>query len=359
MDEADNARVGSVLLQRYRIDAVLGRGGMSTVYRGVQLSVKRPVAIKLIAGNLARDPECVLRFRREAEAMARLQHPNTVRIYEFGVTEQDELFIVMELLEGQDLAERIVEQGTLPVPEALSITRQALESLCEAHGLGIVHRDLKPANIFLSRLPRGQVLAKVMDFGIADIDPHPERTRLTRNGVMIGTPAYMSPEQVMGQSVDARSDLYTLGIILYEMLVGKTPFEDQPTASILLAQMSTAPRPLAQARPELQHAPELQVFLDGLLAKQAHERPASAEATLALIETLPRIEPAGATPRPATVEPVTRLRTGLLPAGIARATLTQFTLLTRPGPARQRIFVGAGVAVVLLLGLVTWRAKHA
>lgn len=290
-EAAEQARVGTVLLQRYRIDAVLGRGGMSTVYRGVQLSVKRPVAIKLIAGNLARDQDFVQRFRREAEAMARLQHPNTVRIYEFGVTEQDELFIVMELLEGRDLSELLHDEGGLSLRNALSITRQTLESLCEAHASGIVHRDLKPANIFLSRLARGQMHAKVMDFGIADIDQHGEHTKITRTGVMIGTPAYMSPEQALGDKVDARSDLYSLGIILFEMWVGRTPFEGQATAAMLLAHLSTPPQRLAEACPNRPYPDELQTFLDRLLAKRPQERPTSAEEALALLETIPANEP--------------------------------------------------------------------
>src|SRR4051812_8242864 len=139
-------RIGSVLLNQYRIDAVLGQGGMGTVYSGTQLSVNRPVAIKLIAGPVAQNPESVRRFRREAEAMARLRHPNTVRLFEFGVTERNELFMVMELLEGSDLAQHLSARRALPVFEAMNIARQTLESLSEAHALGIVHRDLKPAN---------------------------------------------------------------------------------------------------------------------------------------------------------------------------------------------------------------------
>jgi hypothetical protein len=284
MSEED--RVGSVLLDRYRIEGMLGRGGMSTVYRGMQLSVQRPVAIKLIAGSIAREPECVQRFRREAEAMARLQHPSSVRIYEFGVTEAQELFIVMELLEGQDLAELVHARGALPLAEALGIVHQVLEALCEAHTLGVVHRDLKPANIFLAQLPRSQVLVKVMDFGIAGIEQATEDTKLTQSGVVMGTPTYLSPEQALGKPADARSDLYSLGVTLFEMLVGKPPFAADATAALLVAHVSNAPPRLAQVRPDRSYSPALQSFVDSLLAKRPEDRPGSAELALSQLEEL-------------------------------------------------------------------------
>ncbi|MET0386366.1 MAG: serine/threonine-protein kinase [Polyangiales bacterium] len=293
MEDAEHARVGSVLLQRYRVDSLLGRGGMSTVYRGVQLSVKRPVAIKLIAGSLASESESVQRFRREAEAMAQLRHPNTVRIYEFGVTEQSELFIVMELLEGHDLAEHLRDHGPFPVAEALSIARQALESLCEAHSLNIVHRDLKPANIFLTQLPRGRVLAKLMDFGIANIDQHAAATKITRSGTMMGTPAYMSPEQAQGKLVDARSDLYSLGVTLFEMLTGQAPFDGQTTAAVLMAHVTAAPPRLRDIRPDVAFPESVQAFVDRLMSKQPDQRPPSSEECLSELETLLEAEHLG------------------------------------------------------------------
>jgi serine/threonine protein kinase len=298
MDESQDPRVGSVLLERYRIDALIGRGGMSTVYRGVQLSMKRPVALKLIDGSMARDSECVERFRREAEAMAQLRHPNTVRIYEFGVTERGELFIAMELLEGHDLAEHLRDYGTLSLHDALSIARQVLESLCEAHALGFVHRDLKPANVFLSLLPRGQVLAKVMDFGIAALEQSKSSTKITRNGTMMGTPAYMSPEQVLGQAIDARSDLYSLGITLFEMLVGQTPFEGRAMTATLMAHASVPPPRLSEVRPDYEFPGEVQAVLDRLLAKSPADRPASVEHALTLLESLATNEPNAPSPLP-------------------------------------------------------------
>jgi hypothetical protein len=285
-ERAEDQRIGRVLLSQYRIDALLGEGGMGAVYKGEQLSVSRPVAIKLISGKIAENPECVRRFRREAEAMAKLRHPNTVRLFEFGVADQ-ELFMVMELLEGRDLSEELTRRQRLPPVEALAITRQVLEALAEAHTLGIVHRDLKPANVFLSQVHGGRVMAKVMDFGIAGIEST-ANTKLTMQGAVMGTPAYMSPEQAQGKAVDPRSDLYSLGVVLYEMLVGKPPFEADSAVSLLVAHVSTAPPRLLDTTPALAQTRGLQDLLDALLHKNPDKRPGSAQATLDMVDGLLR-----------------------------------------------------------------------
>ncbi len=285
-ERSEDSRVGRVLLSQYRIEALLGEGGMGAVYRGEQLSVNRPVAIKLISGKIAENPECVRRFRREAEAMAKLRHPNTVRLYEFGVADQ-ELFMVMELLEGRDLSEELTRRQRLPPVEALAITRQVLEALAEAHTLGIVHRDLKPANVYLSQVHGGRVMAKVMDFGIAGIEST-ANTKLTMQGAVMGTPAYMSPEQAQGKAVDPRSDLYSLGVVLYEMLVGKPPFEADSAVSLLVAHVSTTPPRLLDTSPALAQARGLQDLLDALLHKNPEKRPGSAQAALEMVDALLR-----------------------------------------------------------------------
>jgi eukaryotic-like serine/threonine-protein kinase len=279
-------QIGRVLAGQFRIEELLGRGGMGNVYRGVQLSVDRPVAIKLISGDAPNQEELLQRFRREAEATARLSHPNTVRLFDFGVSEQRELYMVMELLSGSDLAAHLTQHGKLPLPGALLIARQVLQALSEAHALGIVHRDLKPGNIYLSRVQGGEMFAKVMDFGIAGIEAARDTHKLTLTGTVVGTPAYMSPEQAQGKPVDGRSDLYSLGVMLFEMLTGRLPFEAETMVSLLLAHVTQPPPRLRDLQPDLPKLNGVQRLLDHLLAKEPEQRPPSAGAALELIDAL-------------------------------------------------------------------------
>jgi serine/threonine protein kinase len=267
--------LGRTLGGQYCIEALLGSGGMGRVYRGVQLSVKRPVAIKLIAGGSPHPPEWVERFRREAEATARLSHPNTVRLFDFGVTEADELYMVMELLEGETLAAHLASHGPLPLPAALSITRQVLLALSEAHALGIVHRDIKPDNVFLACVRGGDTVAKVMDFGIAGLTHTGVSARLTSTGAVIGTPAYMSTEQAQGRNVDARSDLYSLGVVFFEMLTGKPVFDCNTPLPLLLLHVSQPPKPLLEVGVRVPQQAQVQALLDSLLAKDPNVRPST------------------------------------------------------------------------------------
>jgi hypothetical protein len=280
------SQIGRMLAGQFRIDALLGQGGMGAVYKGTQLSVNRAVAIKLIAASAPNQDELVKRFRREAEATARLSHPNTVRLFDFGVSDAHELYMVMELLEGCDLSAHLQNQGSMPLTEALRLVRQVLCALSEAHALGIVHRDLKPGNVFLSRVQGGEIFVKVMDFGIAGIEQARDTQKLTMTGAVMGTPAYMSPEQAQGRPVDARSDLYSLGVMLFEMLTGRLPFEADTVVSLLLAHVTKPPARLNEVLPDSPQLAALQSLLDLLLAKTPEERPQSAAAALEAVDAL-------------------------------------------------------------------------
>jgi eukaryotic-like serine/threonine-protein kinase len=293
-DSNGDQRIGTVISGRYVIESVLGQGGMGTVYRAIQRPIDRPVAIKLMAVGRGRDTggqQIVQRFQREAAAMAKLKHPNTVRLIEFGVTDDDEMFLAMELLEGVDVSRYLGTEGAMPVGFALNIIKESLGSLAEAHALGILHRDIKPANIFLLRMHDGQMFAKLTDFGIAYLADGPGVSKLTVTGSVMGTPAYMAPEQAMGKPLDARSDLYSLGVTLFHMLTGRTPFETESMASQLVAHMTQAPPRLAEACPNRAFSPELQALLDALLSKQPEARPQTAQAALREVERLLRAEP--------------------------------------------------------------------
>jgi len=277
--------IGRLLAGQYKVEALLGRGGMGAVYRGVQLSVDRPVAIKLISAGLPDPAQSLQRFRREAEATGRLNHPNTIRLFDFGLTDRGEVYMVMELLEGCDLAARL-QHGPLAPDEAFHIIRQVLSALSESHARGIVHRDLKPGNVFLSNVHGDANFVKVMDFGIAGMEQGGDAQKLTVTGAVMGTPAYMSPEQAQGKPVDARGDLYSCGVVLFEMLAGRVPFEAESLVSMLLAHVTQKPKRLAECGVSFPQLAQTQVLIDSLLAKSPAHRPSSAVEVIAAIDAI-------------------------------------------------------------------------
>lgn len=285
---ADNDSLGAVFGGQYRVEERMGAGGMGAVYRGTQLSVDRPVAIKVIAPEVEQNAQHVQRFRREAEALAKLQHPNTVHLLDFGVTDAGRLYMVMELLTGTDLEVQLAQNGPIELAAALRIVRQIARSLSEAHALGVIHRDLKPSNVFLCHVEGGDSFVKVMDFGVAGLMMREEDNRsvLTLAGTVLGTAAYMSPEQAQGYNVDARADLYSLGVVLFEMLAGRPPFQANSAVSLLIAHVSEEPPRLADVCPDLPERESVQLLLDALLAKEPEKRLANATDLIASIDAL-------------------------------------------------------------------------
>jgi predicted Ser/Thr protein kinase len=266
---------------RFRIEREIGTGGMGTVYLATHLDLERPVAVKIIKPEFAADTDVAERFLREARTMAKLRHPNAAMIFDAGNLPDGRHFIVMEFVEGETLSQALARESRFSFTQAVNIATQICDVLEEAHRLGIIHRDLKPSNILLGK--RGVC---VLDFGVAKVlAPSAESTAThasTGSGQLIGTPRYMSPEQCLGQRVGARSDLYSLGVLLYEMLAGRPPFVD-PLQSALLVKQATAPAPpLPRLRQDIPRS--LALAVHSLLAKRPDDRPRTAAMAKVLLE---------------------------------------------------------------------------
>jgi serine/threonine-protein kinase len=237
-------------LGKYVVEEMIGRGGMGAVYRGRHVDLGACVAIKVLDARLLGLPEIVSRFFQEAKAAAQIGHVNIVKVFDFVDEPGAAAYIVMELLEGRTLATLLRDQGRLKEPEAVTIGLQLCDALSAAHKLGVVHRDLKPANVFLTPVLRKRTIVKLMDFGVAKVAKAASALK-SEPGVIMGTPPYMSPEQLGDREVDARSDVYSLGVVLYEMLTGELPYKGSTSPEVFRAQKSGAPTPPATLRPGL------------------------------------------------------------------------------------------------------------
>jgi serine/threonine-protein kinase len=276
--------VPRVVDNKYRIEQLLGRGGMGAVYRARDMRLDRLVALKVVRAELLGDPEARLRFRREAQIVAKLQHPSIVAVYDYGTFADGGAFLVMELVRGEDLRQALQREGRLDPAWAMRILNDVCAAIEVAHREGVLHRDLKPENIIL---PGGAVDAKVLDFGVAKVVA-PEGgdaaagsgqpTLMTAPGLIIGTPAYMAPEQFNGEAADARTDIFSLGVIAYEMLSGNLPFGRGTLAETVLAHTrGVPPMPPGTAPPEVERA------IRAALDSDPDRRPASAQAFARLI----------------------------------------------------------------------------
>jgi eukaryotic-like serine/threonine-protein kinase len=310
----------TVVAGRYRILGHLGSGGMGTVYRAEHVHMRKTVALKVLHRELSRVSEVVARFEREAIAAGHIDHPNVVAASDFGKLDDGAFYLVLEYVDGQSLR-ALLDKGPVAHARTVEIARQTALALRAAHALGIVHRDLKPDNVMLVPGPGGAESVKVLDFGIARVTlpgSAPDATNLTRVGVIMGTVAYMSPEQATGQEVDGRTDLYALGVMLYEMIAGRAPFVAELPTQVLARQLTETPPPLPEGTPAA-----LSSLVFDLMEKRAADRPASAEIVLERLGAL-------------TVTPSGRVG---------------------PPPRDPRKLALIGVpAGVLLLGVIAWAA---
>lgn len=283
----DPVSIGSTIGERYRIDSLIDEGAMGRVFLGEHVHMKKRVAIKVLRPELTRVPEVLQRFEREALAAAHIEHQNVASARDFGKLPDGSVYLVLEYVEGITLR-RELKRGRFELPRALRVARQVAQALAAAHALDIVHRDLKPENVMLLERGGARDFVKVLDFGVAKVpvdmaqaqEPSQRRgedSLITKAGMVFGTPDYMAPEQALGQSVDARADLYSLGVILFELLAGTRPWKADQELGILGQQLSGAPPTVGQRAPGVQVPPDVERLLGELLAREPSQRPHSAE----------------------------------------------------------------------------------
>jgi len=280
--------IGEVLANRYRIEMRLGEGAMGAVYKATHVKVGRAFAVKVLHSKLLEDTKVAQRFEREAELAGRLRHPNVVGVVDVGETSDGLRYMVMDFAHGPDLASMLGE-APMPGPRVVNMTRQMLEGLYHAHEAGLIHRDFKPENVIVEKDAHGVEVPRIVDFGIAilrDGGSGPDaQGRLTTNGLVLGTPHYMAPEQAVADPIDHRIDLFALGIVIYEMLSGKLPF-DGTGAEVARANLLLDPPLISQRVPYLEVDPLLEAFARRLMAKKRDSRPATAKAARELLDLI-------------------------------------------------------------------------
>ena len=364
--------VGQRISDRYLVIRKLGEGGMGDVYLGEHEEIEKRLALKVLKHEYSSRPDVVARFKQEAISASRIKHPNVVDVFDFGQLEDGRFFLAMELLEGKDLADVLAHEGVLAPNRGLGIALQMCRALIAAHAKGVVHRDLKPENVFLSKTEDGEETVKLVDFGIAKLrdvsadGTQEERRKLTKTGMIFGTPEYMAPEQAAGRNVDHRVDVYATGIILYEMFGGRVPFTGDTFMAVLTAHMTDPVPSIREVCPETLISESLEQIIVKALAKKPTERHESMAAFAeALLQTpegssegavrLSRVATPGAliapkgTQGPGRTTDAARAETMGETAGDGS---TQLTVSTQAdGGGRGKWVLGAAAGVVVVLGV--------
>jgi serine/threonine-protein kinase len=354
---------GDIVAGKYRVDRVLGAGGMGVVVAARHLQLDSPVAIKMLRPALVDDGEVLLRFEREARAAARVTNEHVARVFDVGTLPSGSPYMVMELLEGADLGAMLRQSGTMPIPQAVDFVLQACAALHEAHSLGIIHRDLKPANLFCVRRPDGQPFIKVLDFGISKLsDATRSGVSATQTSALLGTPLYMSPEQMRSsKDVNLQTDIWSLGVVLFELLTGTPPFIGDTLPEICVRIATEPPPPLRTVRADV--PVRLEAVVSRCLERDRAMRFASAgELAAALVE----FAPAWRGPVPPLADPGYSARREPTPppsASAPRSAKTPFGGSGRsavPSDRRRLTAIGAGAVFLMavVIGMVVWLGGH-
>ena len=348
---SDDPRIGTILQGRYRILDAIAAGGMGAVYRGERVGLQRVVAIKFLHGEVAEREQFRKRFEIEARAMSRLSHPHCVSVIDFGVV--DVPYFVMDYVTGRPLG-KLIQEGPIPIRRALNITSQLLAGLAHAHSQGIVHRDIKPDNLILDEALGTRDHLRILDFGLAKLRDF--GVDLT-SGLAVGTPSYMAPEQTLSEPVDTRTDIYAVGIVLYEMLTGTKPFTADSIAELIRLQRVGTPVPIRTLRPEAEFSTKLEAVVMRALAKRPAERFQTASEMAAALQAIPEASSANEGFGPTVAAPVNLFSSHRRPAPRAATATVKDAPRGDPAATRRRSVVRrrlllTGVVVVAVAGLV-------
>ncbi len=346
--------VGTTVAGRYKVIKLLGEGGMGQVYLAEHSAIEKRIALKVLRAEYAHKGEIVTRFQQEAISASRIKHPNVLDVFDFGQLENGCFYLAMEFLEGNDLADELQRSRVLPPARALPIAMQICRALAAAHSKGVVHRDMKPENVFLQRTGDGEEIVKIVDFGIAQLKPSNEEAaaqsthrRLTRTGMIFGTPEYMAPEQASGKHADLRCDIYAVGIILFELFTGAVPFTGETFLGVLSKHLSDVPPTMRAVYPDLQISNELEAVVQRALAKDPTHRYQTMNELAAALASTPEGQYAGL--RGPYSQVAADGRGSALPSGVTPSpTAQQFVDGSRPQPAPSPVLTDAARAAVTM-----------
>jgi serine/threonine protein kinase len=334
MTDPTDPMIGTLAAGRYRVMKLLGEGGMGQVYLAEHVAIEKRVALKVLRAEYATKGEIVTRFQQEAISASRIKHPNVLDVFDFGQLDNGCFFLAMEFLEGNDLADEITRRRVLDAATGIRVAMQICRALAAAHINGVVHRDMKPENVFLQRTADGEEIVKIVDFGIAQLRSKDDavvetKRRLTRTGMIFGTPEYMAPEQASGKHADLRADIYAVGIIMYEMFTGAVPFTGETFLGVLTKHLNEAPPAMDSVFPELGISPEMQAVIMRALVKDPAVR---YQSMLELAQAISSTPDATALGYRAVQSAMTEHSLSYLPHAPSNPTHQQFAPSTPPPP---------------------------